>query len=147
VAGCRYRRGGDPCNGFQGDYSTTEVDAASPQSPQPGAAGRNPGAIGLVTAGGTIKIVGGTYDGTNIEDVDATNQRASTCHRAQARPSHHPWQLTLDGDDTLTFELNGNTPGTDYDQIAVTGDVTLGGATLSLTAGFTYADCANPDHH
>src|SRR6267378_362717 len=68
------RVGGDPCDGFQGVYSTLEVDAASPQSPQPGAAGRIQEAIGLVTAGGTIKIVGGTYDGTNIEDVDATTK-------------------------------------------------------------------------
>ena len=38
--------------------------------------------------------------------------------------------LTLNGDDTLLFELNGVTAGTDYDQLVVTGNLILGGAHL-----------------
>ncbi|HEV8267880.1 MAG TPA: hypothetical protein VGR00_06595, partial [Thermoanaerobaculia bacterium] len=34
-------------------------------------------------------------------------------------------------------ELNGTTPGTGYDRLGVTGAVSLGGATLSVTVGYT----------
>jgi hypothetical protein len=45
--------------------------------------------------------------------------------------------LTLVGGTTLGIELNGPAPGTGYDQLNVTGGVSLGNATLSVTAGFT----------
>src|SRR5262249_47763571 len=38
---------------------------------------------------------------------------------------------------TFGIDLDGTTPGTDQDQLAVTGTVTLGGATLSLTGLFS----------
>ena len=38
---------------------------------------------------------------------------------------------------TFSVELNGLTPGTQHDQLAVTGAVNLGGATLAATLGFT----------
>ncbi len=40
---------------------------------------------------------------------------------------------------TLEVELNGTTPGVGYDQLKVTGGVTLSNATLSATLGFTPA--------
>jgi hypothetical protein len=50
------------------------------------------------------------------------------------RPGNSPGTLTINGDfaqsaasGSLDFELNGPTPGTEYDRIAVTGTVTLGG--------------------
>jgi hypothetical protein len=39
----------------------------------------------------------------------------------------------------LTADLNGTTAGTGYDQVGVTGGVSLGGATLNLTLGYTPA--------
>ncbi len=38
---------------------------------------------------------------------------------------------------TFSAEVNGTTPGTDYDQAAVTGTVDVTGATLTVTLGFT----------
>ncbi len=49
----------------------------------------------------------------------------------------HTGDLSLDGGATTQIELNGTTVGTDYDQIAVTGTVSLGGSNLSLSSGFT----------
>ncbi|MCZ7649132.1 MAG: DUF11 domain-containing protein [Planctomycetota bacterium] len=40
---------------------------------------------------------------------------------------------------TFTVELNGNTAGTGYDQLVVNGDVTLAGATLNASLGYTPA--------
>jgi hypothetical protein len=44
--------------------------------------------------------------------------------------------LTMAAGSTLDLELNGTTAGTQYDQVAVTGAVALGGATLSVSLGF-----------
>jgi autotransporter-associated beta strand protein len=47
--------------------------------------------------------------------------------------------VALNASTTLTIELNGVTPGSDYDQISVHGSVTLNNAALSVTLGFTPA--------
>jgi hypothetical protein len=44
--------------------------------------------------------------------------------------------LTLNSGSTFGVELNGNTVGTQYDQLNVTGSVNLGGATLNVVCGF-----------
>jgi autotransporter-associated beta strand protein len=43
--------------------------------------------------------------------------------------------LTIDGGGTLEVEIDGATPGTEYDVIRVTGTVSLGGANLSIELG------------
>ena len=45
--------------------------------------------------------------------------------------------LTLSASTTVAIELNGASPGTGYDQLAVTGSVSLGNAVLALTAAAT----------
>jgi hypothetical protein len=47
--------------------------------------------------------------------------------------------LVLSPGSTLAAEINGTTPGTGHDQVNVTGSVALGGATLSVTLGFSPA--------
>lgn len=47
--------------------------------------------------------------------------------------------LTLASTATVTMAINGTTPGTNYDVVSVIGNVTLGGATLTTTLGFTPA--------
>jgi autotransporter-associated beta strand protein len=48
--------------------------------------------------------------------------------------------LTLDSGSSLSVALDGNTAGTGYSQLVVSGQVNLNGATLDATAGFTPAD-------
>ena len=122
-----------PAMGFQGDFQTLYVTAASAQT---GAAGRIQEGINL--AGTTVKILSGAY----------TESPTTAATSITLAPGASPGQvvingnLTLDGNDTLDFELNGPAAGTGYDQFVVNGMVTLGGATLGLSATFTYADCA-----
>ncbi|HEV8267064.1 MAG TPA: hypothetical protein VGR00_02475, partial [Thermoanaerobaculia bacterium] len=58
-------------------------------------------------------------------------------------PGHSPGILSTTGglllspSSTVAVELNGTTPGSGYDRIAVTGSVALSSATLTVTAGFT----------
>lgn len=93
--------------------------------------------INAVASGGRVNVKTGIY----IDSPDATGTSIVLV------PGSSPGQvviigdLTLDANDTLELELNGTTAGTGYDQLVVDGDVTLGGATLSATAGFTYAGC------
>jgi len=47
--------------------------------------------------------------------------------------------ITLANTSTLTCELDGTTPGTDYDRVVVTGTVTLDSPTLALTLGYSPA--------
>jgi autotransporter-associated beta strand protein len=43
--------------------------------------------------------------------------------------------LTFDGDSTLNMDLTGGAVGTQYDQVAASGAITLGNATLNLSLG------------
>jgi autotransporter-associated beta strand protein len=60
-------------------------------------------------------------------------------------PGNSPGLLTVNGNVTLSStalfsaELNGNTAGTGYDQLAVNGGVTLGSAALTIVPGFAAA--------
>ena len=87
----------------------------------------------LTTNGGTVRG-GGTITG-NLSFTGADNH---------LRPGASPGiltvggSLTLNSGTTLHAELNGNTPGTGHDQLAVTGTVTLGNAELDLTLGGGY---------
>jgi hypothetical protein len=115
--------------GFQGDFSVANVDDDSPQA---GAVGRINEAVAAITNGGAIKIHAGTY----AENVDA----ATPVKDANLSPGASPAQITINGNltlnagDTLTIELNGTNPLTQYDNFIVNGVVTLGGATLAATA-------------
>ena len=83
--------------------------------------------------GHTIAIASGSYTGT---------MNASAKNLTFA-PGNSPGcvvvggDMTLNGGDVLAMEVNGTTACTLYDQFIVNGMVTLGGATLSLTLGYT----------
>jgi nitrous oxidase accessory protein NosD len=93
-------------------------------------------AVDAATSGNTVHIASGSYTGSV-----ATSGKSLTLEFGAS-----PGQVTVngnvafDGDDTLHFEINGTTPtytaGTDFDQLIVTGTVSLGGVNLS-TAGST----------
>ncbi|MCU0977691.1 MAG: right-handed parallel beta-helix repeat-containing protein [Pirellulaceae bacterium] len=115
--------------GFQGDFSVLHVDDDSPQF---GPVGRITEAIGLLPAsGGTIYVHAGTY----TETVDAT----APAKDVNLSPGASPGQvvingnLTLNAGDTLSMELAGLNPATEYDNFVVQGDVVLNGATLAAS--------------
>ncbi len=120
--------------GFQGDFSTLHVIANQAQA---GATGRIQEGINDVTNGGTLLIHAGSYTG----GADATAKAVNLVPGASTGTS--PAQiilngnLVLNGDDSLAIELNGTTAATQYDNFVVTGSVTLGGATLVASRGYS----------
>jgi len=83
-----------------------------------------------------LSISGGVLAGTGaIQGPGAVNLSGT----AQTRPGTSPGQLTFGGALTQTgtyfAELNGITPGTQYDQLVAQGNVTVGG-TLTVSLGF-----------
>lgn len=83
---------------------------------------------------GDVDMSGGVLSGTGTigGSVNATSAGLS--------PGASPGiltvsnDITLDGLSSFTVELNGATPGTGYDQVAVDGQLSLGGAALQVTA-------------
>jgi fibronectin-binding autotransporter adhesin len=88
---------------------------------------------GFVSDGGTV-TGGGTIAGS-LNFTGSGNL---------LRPGASPGTLTVTGNlslnsgTTLHAELNGNTPSTGHDQLAVTGTISLGNAELDLTLGGGY---------
>jgi hypothetical protein len=87
-------------------------------------------AVDIVATPGTINVKSGSYAGT----VDATAAgRAITLS-----PGSSPGQvtitgdLTLDSNDAVTIEIAGASPS-QYDNLVVSGTVSLGGATINLS--------------
>jgi hypothetical protein len=85
--------------------------------------------------GGNLTINGGILKGVGTINGNVTNA-------ATVSPGASPGVISIVGNytqtaaGTLAVEMNGTTPGTQYDQLSVAGQVTLAG-TLSLTFGFT----------
>jgi autotransporter-associated beta strand protein len=86
---------------------------------------------------GSVALAAGTLDGNGT-----TGAVSATGGRIQAGTAAHPGILTnggvsLDSASTLSVRLDGTSAGTGYDQLAVDGPVSLGGAKLSVSLGFT----------
>ncbi len=83
-----------------------------------------------------------TPAGTNLGNVTSSGQTVTL--NGVIAPGGSPGQLVvtgnlvLDSDDTVEIELEGEDPGTGYDQIVVTGDVTLNDAQLDTSRLATY---------
>ena len=92
-------------------------------------------AVDVTSGGDTLHIEAGSYPSGVHGNVDTTSAGGITID-----PGASPGQvtitgsLTLNGGDTLNMEIDGLTAGTLYDQLVVTGDVSLGSATLNLGA-------------
>lgn len=84
--------------------------------------------------GSPVTLAGGILGGSgSVGAIVATSGTVS--------PGQSPGQLssrdvTLTGSTAYTVEVNGTAAGTTYDQLNVTGAVTLGGAALNLSLGF-----------
>ena len=55
---------------------------------------------------------------------------------AAATAVFSPTSVSMDVNSSLAIRINGPTAGTDYDQLAVSGETALSGATLSVTLGY-----------
>jgi hypothetical protein len=137
--------------GFQGSFAALNVSATSPQAASPAISSIQE-AINLITVGGTLSVPTGTYPG-NV-NVNKAITLAGTftvggtltisAAGAVLSPGYSPGiinsgNLSLSAGSNVNIELNGTTPGTGYDQLNVTGTVSLGNANLNVTTGFTPA--------
>ena len=94
-------------------------------------------AIDVAADGDTVHIAAGTTYTGGIDTATGGNDSTLS-------PGLSPAQVVVSGNmvlnagDTVVAEVNGTSPATDYDNFVVTGTVTLGGATLSLSStGYT----------
>ncbi|MFN3459389.1 MAG: autotransporter-associated beta strand repeat-containing protein [Oceanibaculum sp.] len=93
---------------------------------------------GSLVAGSAVTVAsGGTLGGTGTVAGTVTVQSGGTIAAGSSPGILKTGDLTLLAGGTASFELDGTTAGTLYDQIDVTGTVDLGGATLSLDIGYT----------
>lgn len=88
--------------------------------------------IGLAANGGTVRVATGSY----AENVSTAGKAIALSPGSSAGQVALVGDLTLDAADTLVVEINGSNPG-DIDRIDVQGAVTLGGAQLAASLGFT----------
>ncbi|MFO0880917.1 MAG: hypothetical protein U0840_26630 [Gemmataceae bacterium] len=124
--------------GFQGDFSNLIVHT---NGVQVGPIGRITEAYNLLTPTGTIQVRSGSY--TENVDLGAGSNKAVTLAAGSS-----PGQVLLTGDmtftanDTIAIEIDGPSAATQYDNWVVTGSVTLGGADLTVTLGYSPAFAA-----
>ncbi|MEP7342572.1 MAG: right-handed parallel beta-helix repeat-containing protein, partial [Acidobacteriota bacterium] len=132
--------------GFQGSFTVLNVIATNSQT---GATGRIQEGVNLVTPSGLVKAFAGAYvENANVNKAATllgtptiTSSLVASVTGAAISPGFSPGiinsgNFSLVSGSTLNIELNGTMPGTGYDQLNVTGTVSLGGATLNLTSGF-----------
>lgn len=125
----------DPSSiGFQGDFSSIKIVTDGAQAGSVPLS-RIQEAIDLDSDGGVIAVPAGTYAG----DVDASAKAVTLAAGASPGQVVVNGNLTLTSDDTLDVEVETNVPGTGYDQWVINGDISLGGATLALSGGYTIA--------
>jgi len=90
---------------------------------------------GTLTGAVTVNS-GGTLGGSVVVSGNVTANSGGTIAAGDS-----PGQVTINGNltlnsgSTLAVDINGNTPGTQHDQLIVNGAVTINGATLSGTTG------------
>lgn len=134
--------------GFQGSFNALNISATSAQT---GGGSKIQEAIDLITAGGSLSVPTGTYPGSvnvnkalSINGTFTTSGGSFTTSAAGVvvSPGYSPGIITTGNlsfgtGTTVNVELNGVVAGTNYDQFAVTGTVTIAsGVTLNPTIGY-----------
>ena len=103
----------------------------------------NPGAnsfSGTLSGTGTFSVASGaTLKGTGTYSTPVSVLSGATIAPGNSPGTISTGNLTLAGGSTATMEIDGTTAGTQYDQIAVTGTVTINSATLTTVFGYTSA--------
>lgn len=125
--------------GFQGDYSALTVHQSGAQTTELIAEGVNE-----IVASGTLTVAPGVYDenvyisaGVTIAGIFTNTGPMRFGAGSTFSPGNSPaiantGDLTLDGGSTLEIELLGTTPGSEHDQVNVTGTVDIIGAALDV---------------
>ncbi len=88
---------------------------------------------------------GGTLGGTGSVGGSVSAASGGTVAPGVSPGILSTGSVTLVSGSDLTMELNGATPGTGHDQLAVTGTVDLGGATLDWSVGGGYIPADNDE--
>jgi autotransporter-associated beta strand protein len=101
----------------------------------------NPGAnsfSGTLTGTGTYSVASGvTLKGTGTYSTPVSVLSGATIAPGNSPGTISTGNLTLASGSTAAMEIDGTTAGTGYDQIAVTGTVTINNATLTASFGYT----------
>ncbi len=132
--------------GFQGNFSALSITA---DGAQVGGGSRVQEGIDLILPGGTLTVPTATYPG-NVDVNKAITVNGSftvggtftvSSAGATVSPGLSPGiintgDLSLTSGSNLNIEINGNVAGFLYDQVNVTGSVSLGGANLVATLGY-----------
>jgi len=118
--------------GFQGDYSSLVV---STQGAQVSSTGRITEGYNLLAATGTLAVRSGTYT-ENVDFGAGSDKGVTLALGASPGQVIVNGNFTLTANDSLPIEINGTNPLTDFDNLVVSGDVALGGATLTLTGPY-----------
>jgi len=93
---------------------------------------------GRLTVGHGLALVGGMLAGTNTLTGNVTNSGGMVSPGASAGVLTIAGHYAQTSGGTLRIELGGPTPGSGFDQLAVSGTATLGGALdVSFIQGFT----------
>jgi VCBS repeat-containing protein len=135
-----------PDTGFQGDFSTLYVTTLGEQTTI--LIGRLQQAVDLATSSGIIIMNSGVYN----EDVTVNENKIlkgtgtvtgtiTTIDTAQFLPGNSPGMVTMtnlvgSAGTNFTADIDGTTPGTEYDQLVVTDHVTLNGMFLIGNIGY-----------
>ncbi|MBB5039460.1 choice-of-anchor D domain-containing protein [Prosthecobacter dejongeii] len=90
-------------------------------------------AINAVTSPATVKIPNGTYGGS----VSGAGKAITFSIGASPGAIVVNGDFAIDSDDTLEIEIEGNLPGTGYDQYTINGAVSLGGANVVFSGGYS----------
>jgi uncharacterized repeat protein (TIGR01451 family) len=80
---------------------------------------------------------GGTLGGAGTISNTVTVNSGGTLSPGSSTAILNTGSVSLTAGSTLTIEINGTTAGAQYDQVNVTGGVSLGNATLNVVLGFT----------
>lgn len=95
---------------------------------------------GSLTGSGTYSVASGvTLKGTGTYSTAVTIQSGATIAPGNSPGIINTGNLTLASGSTATMEIDGTAAGTGYDQINVTGTVTINSATLNVVLGYTPA--------
>ncbi|MCY2987135.1 MAG: autotransporter-associated beta strand repeat-containing protein, partial [Planctomycetota bacterium] len=96
------------------------------------------GRIGVTALAGGILSGNGTVGAITMNTTGTVSPGNGTGNGTGSTGILHSGTVTWNANTAFRVEVNGNTPGTDHDQLQVAGNVSLGDATLTLSRAVNY---------